>query len=110
MAIIWSTLGEMMVLVGDLLLLVAAGAGLLALIGERRQWDRRSMRQIWSNGIFAALLGGVGLVAKMTTAELVPEPNGYVFGLSNGVVGGLLLLALLLLGIAYWLRRQQPEL
>lgn len=110
MATIWSALGEIMVLVGDLLALVAVAAGLLALIGQRQGWNRQSRRQIWSNGIFAVLLGGVGLVAKLTTPEMATEANGYLFGLSNGVVGGLLLVAVVFLGIAYWLQRQQPEL
>lgn len=110
MATIWSLLGEMMVLVGDLLALVAAGAGLLAIIGERRGWSNHYLRQIWSNGIVATVLGAVGLVAKLTTTEIVAEPNGHFIGLSNGAAGGLLLVGAVLLSIAYWLRQQEQVL
>ena len=109
MATIWNTLGEMMVLVGDLLALVAAGAGLLALLGEQRGWGAHVLRQIWSNSLFALLLGLVGLVAKSTTGGLADQVNGYVFGFSDTLVGALLLAALLLLAFAYWLRRQGPS-
>lgn len=109
MTTIWNTLGQMMVLVGDLLALVAAGAGLLALLGEQRHWSRPMMRQIWSNGIFGLLLGGIGLLAKLTAAGMKAEANGYIFALGNGVVAGLLVLGLLSMAGAYLLRRSRPH-
>lgn len=107
MATIWSALAEMMVLVGDLLAVVAAGAGLLALVGVRRQWSRHNMRQIWSNGIVATVLVVVGLAAKVSSAERAAAANGYVFGFSNAVVGVLVTVGIALLGAAYWSWRQE---
>ena len=96
MATLWNILAEMMVLVGDLLALVAAGAGVLAVAGEQREWSKYTLRQIWSNGIAATALSVVGLAAKLTSAEIAAAGNGYLFGLSDWVVAGLLLVALVL--------------
>mgnify|MGYP001088437365 CR=1 FL=1 len=109
MATLWNLLGEMMVLVGDLLALVAAGAGVLAMAGEQRGWNKYTLRQIWSNGIAATVLSVVGLAAKLTTDEMAAAGNGYLFGLSNWVIGGLLLVALAALAGAYLSRRANRE-
>lgn len=105
MATLWNILAEMMVLVGDLLALVAAGAGVLAVAGEQRAWNRYTLRQIWSNGIAATVLSVVGLVAKLTNGEMAAAGNGYLFGLSNWMVAGLLVVALVTLTVAYLSRR-----
>lgn len=109
MATLWNLLVEMMVLVGDLLALVAAGAGGLALAGEQREWNKYTLRQIWSNGIAATVLSAVGLAAKLTTGEMAAAGNGYLFDLSNGVIAGLLLVALVTLTVAYLSRRAKRE-
>ena len=105
MATVLSILVEMMVLVGDLLALVAAGASLLALIGEYRQWQAQTLRQIWSNGLVATVLVLAGLAAKLASGEFAQEVNGYLLGFDDQVVGVLLLVALVASGAAYLVRR-----
>ena len=109
MATLWNILAEMMVLVGDLLALVAAGAGMLALAGEQRDWNRYTLRQIWSNGIAATVLSLIGLAAKLTSQEMAAEGNGYLFGVNNWVIGVLLSVALVTLSVAYLSRRANRE-
>lgn len=102
-----SILVEMMVLVGDLLALVGAGAGLLALIGEYRQWQAHTLRQIWSNGIAASVLVLTGLAAKLTSARFAQDTNGYLLGLSDQSVGILFVVGVFTLAAAYLVRRNR---
>jgi hypothetical protein len=103
----WNLLGSILLLVGDLLALItlAVSAGLLW--ATLRGWKSPLVRQLWSNGLFGLLIGGLALLGKLLSDE--PRAANGTAGWSNSTIAVMLALAgLMLLASGLWRRRAAP--